>query len=278
MEDDQNSILLSATIITYNEERKIHDCIASVHDWCDEVLVLDSNSTDQTREIAERFEKVKFLVHPFDGHIQQKNRAIELSRGEWIISLDADERVTPELARSIQAYIKKNPRSPGARVKRLTRHLGRFIRYGGWYNARYRLLRRGCGKWGGENPHDLIYLDERPGWRSLRGPVLKGDLLHYSFFDLSDQIDTINKFSSIVAFTRAGRGKKFSLLKLLFKPPVKFIENYIVKLGFLDGVPGFMLAVSSSFAAFCKIAKLYELNRTDLERPGNLRKDYQVGE
>ncbi len=269
-------ILLSATIITYNEEANIGDCIRSVHDWCDEVLVLDSNSTDDTRKIAEGFEKVRFETHAFDGHVQQKNRAIEMARGDWIFSLDADERATPELGRSARAFIEKNPEGAGALVRRLNHHLGRAFRHGGWYHKRYRLLRKGQGAWAGENPHDMIYINGRPKWKAGMGPTLSGDLIHFSFKDMSDQLDTINKFSSIVAFTRAGKGKRFSLFGLVYKPMVKFIELYFLKLGILDGIPGLIVASLTSYSAFVKMAKLYELERTELERPSNLRSDYKV--
>lgn len=264
---------LAATIITFNEEARIADCIASVHEWCDEVLVLDSNSTDKTREIAVRFKKVRFLTHQFDGHVQQKNRAIELADADWVFCLDADERATKELAAAVQEFIAEHPGANGARVNRLTYHLGRFIRHGGWYNARYRLLRKGHGGWTGENPHDYILPEgvKRP----TSGPVLKGDLIHYSFRDLSHQVETINAFSSIVAFTRAARGKKPSFAKMLIKPYIKFLEMYIFKLGFLDGVPGLVIAISSAYSTFLKFAKLYELRRWGIERPSNLRDDYK---
>ena len=266
---------LSAVIITYNEEENIRDCIVSVHDWTDEVVVLDSHSTDRTARIAKSFPGVRFFTHDFDGHIQQKNRAIELSRGRWVFCLDADERATPKLAASVREFINKNPDAPGARVSRLTRHMGRFIRHGGWYNARYRLLRRGAGVWGGENPHDQIFIHGQSPWRAAMARPLPGDLIHYSFRDLSHQVDTVNKFSSIVAFTRASRGTRFSFWKLLFKPLGKFIEIYFFKLGFLDGVPGLVIAVVSAHSAFLKNAKLHELQSGEIERPSNLRPDYK---
>jgi glycosyltransferase involved in cell wall biosynthesis len=269
--------LLSAAIITYNEAARIGDCLRSVADFCDEIVVLDSFSTDETEKIARSFPSVVFAKHKFDGHVQQKNRAIELCRGRWVFSLDADERATPELAISIREFIKTYPDERGARVRRLNYHLGRFIRHSGWYGARTRLVRKGLGEWGGENPHDaLILAGDPPSKANRSGPVLKGDLIHYSFRDLSDQIDTINKFSSIVAFTRGGRGKAPSALALLFKPLSKFIEIYFFKRGFLDGMPGFVIAAASSFSTFLKWAKLWELNRTDVKRPSNLRADYSV--
>ena len=145
------------------------------------------------------------------------------------------------------------------------------------YNARYRLIRRNCGRWGGENPHDQIFVNSRKSWNANMGPVLKGDLIHYSFTDLSDQVGTINKFSSITAFMRSGAGRRFSFLKMLFKPLSKFVETYLLKAGFLDGIPGLIIAVSSSYSTFLKWAKLYELERTKVERPSNLRADYAPG-
>ena len=270
-------VLLSASIITFNEEHRIFDCIASVHDFCDEVLVLDSFSTDKTETIARKFPKVRFYKHAFDGHVQQKNRAFEMCRGKWILSLDADERCDPELASSIQEFLRTSAdHGPdGMRINLLTIHMGRPIHHGGWYNARYRLIKKGKAAWGGENPHDQIFLHDEPRWKTNLGPVLSGNLVHYSFKDLSDQIGTINKFSSIIAFTRKGKGKSFSLIRLLWKPFQKFLEIYLLKRGFLDGMPGFVIAYSSAFSYFLREAKLYELHH-GLDRPSNLRPDYKV--
>lgn len=271
----KSRVRLSAAVITFNEEHRIHDCIASVHDFCDEVIVLDSFSTDRTEAVARKFPKVKFLKHAFDGHVQQKNRAFDHCQGEWILSLDADERITPELAQSIRGFLDSSPSVDGVRVNRLTIHMNRPIRHGGWYNARYRLVRKGKASWGGENPHDQIFLHADPHWKRNLGPVLDGDMIHLSFKDLSDQINTINKFSSIIAFTRSGQKRKFSLFRLITKPWVKFFEIYFLKAGFLDGMAGFVIARASAFSFFLREAKLYELEH-GLDRPSNLRADYQV--
>ncbi len=273
---DSPGVSLTAAIITFNEEARLGQCIESVHGWCDEVLVLDSFSTDGTERVARSFPKVRFEQHAFDGHIQQKNRALDRARGPWVFSLDADEVVTPALAHSIRQFMAENPQAPGAQVRRLTYHLGRFVRHGGWYNTRYRLVRKGRGRWGGENPHDMIYIDELPLWKQKLGPILRGDLLHYSFTDLSHQVDTINKFSSIVAFTRSERGGRYSLLRMIFKPLGKFLELYVVKLGFLDGIPGLIIAINTCYATFLRSAKMYELTRTEVRRPSNVRPDYRV--
>lgn len=272
----RGAITLSCTIITYNEEARIARAIESVLELADEVVVLDSFSTDQTEKICKRYQKVIFKKHKFDGHVQQKNRAIELAKGTWILSIDADEVVTSELAKSIREFISDDNPGPAARIPRLTFHLGKWIRHGGWYNARYRLFQKGKAEWGGENPHDQVLLKENKDWKRNFGPRLKGDLLHYSFPDFSDQINTINKFSSIIAFTRHGQGRQFSVLRMLYKPFEKFIESYFAKRGFLDGIPGLIIAFSSAFSFFLREAKLYELQHTEVDRPTNLRSSYQV--
>ncbi|MBW7856828.1 MAG: glycosyltransferase family 2 protein [Leptonema sp. (in: Bacteria)] len=263
---------ISVTIITYNEEKNIADCIRSVEKIADEIIVLDSFSTDQTESIATGFEKVRFQTHSFDGHVQQKNRAITLCKNDWVLSLDADERLSSELAEEI---LKLNfdqinsSETVGFRIPRLTFHMGRPIRHSGWYpQRRYRLFKKQFSKWQGENPHDYIVVDGK-------GLSLKGDIIHYSFTDLTAQIETINKFSSIVAFNRYHAGRPFQLLKSIFKPVSKFIEIYIFKLGFLDGFPGFTIALASAFSTFLKFAKIFEIDRNYIERPSNLRADYQ---
>ena len=260
----KNTYTLSAAVITYNEEEKIRECLESVTDFVDEIVVLDSFSTDSTEGICRSFAKVRFHQHPFDGFIEQKNRALELCGGEWILCLDADERVSPELRRSIETLLAGDPDIAGAKFPRLTFHLHRYIRHGGWYpNARYRLVRRGMASWGGENPHDRMILKGR-------GTSIKGDLLHFSARDLSDQVRTINHFSSIAALERYNRGRRFRWWRLLVKPVGKFGELYLLKRGFLDGMQGFLIAVSSSYSSFLKEAKLYELDVLGSDKPSNL--------
>ncbi len=255
---------LAAAIITYNEEKNIGDCLQSVQDFVDEIVVLDSFSTDNTETICRNNEKVHFFQHAFDGHIQQKNRAIEKCSTEWVLSLDADERISSELRESIEDFLNGNPTVHGAKFPRLTYHMKRSIRHGGWYpNARYRLVRKGKAHWGGENPHDYLIIEGE-------GIRLKGDLIHLSFSDLSDQVKTINYFSSIVALTRYNKGKNFSLPRMLWKPISKFLEIYLLKRGFLDGIQGFIIAVSSAYSTFLKEAKLFELSKLEADQPSNL--------
>jgi len=266
--NENKKINFSVAIITYNEETNIKDCITSVHEFCEEIIILDSLSTDKTLEIAKTFTKVKIYSQKFKGHIEQKNDAIALCKNDWILSLDADERATPELMSSIQTILETPLEVNGFKVSRLTFHMGRFIYHSGWYpQFRYRFFKKGFAKWTGENPHDYIEIEGK-------GKSLKGDIIHYSFKDLSNQVDTINKFSSIVAFTRYKKGISFSVTRSILKPITKFLEIYIFKLGFLDGYPGFVIAVSSAYSTFLKTAKMYELKRKTISRPSNLRPDY----
>jgi glycosyltransferase involved in cell wall biosynthesis len=258
---------LSVAIITYNEERNLADCIRSCEEVADEIVVLDSFSTDRTEEIARSFPKVRFSEHAFDGHVEQKNRALALCRNDWVLSLDADERLTPELRDEIRALEPQD--EDGFRFPRLTFALGRPIRHGGWYPQRkVRLFRRSRARWAGENPHDYVVVDGKRG-------DLRGDLLHHSFTDLSHMVDTANRFSSIVAFNRFHAGRRLGLLAVTLKPVVKFLEVYVFKLGFLDGFPGLVVAWNAAYSAFLKRAKIYELERGLVERPSNLRADYR---
>jgi len=265
------NITLSASIITYNEAENIEECLNSVTDFVDEIIVLDSFSTDATESICRKNPKVIFSQHPFDGHIQQKNRALEKCSSEWILSIDADERVSPALRKSIVRFLSNNPKPKvvGVKFPRLTYHMHTYIRHGGWYpNRRYRLVRKGKAYWGGENPHDRIILNGK-------GKTIKGDLIHYTAKDLSDQVETINNFSSIAALVRYNKGKPYRLWRLLLKPVSKFIETYIYRLGVLDGTQGFIIAVSSSYASFIKEAKQFELDVLGSEKPSNLSSLYK---
>lgn len=213
---------LSVAIITYNEEKNIKECIESCLEIADEIVVLDSISTDKTEMISKSFSSVRFYKQRFKGHIEQKNDAIALCKYDWILSLDADERISTELKNSILSFKQKQDDETlnGLQVSRLTYHMGKFIRHSGWYpQYRYRIFKKGNAIWVGENPHDYISIQGK-------GSKIYGDIIHYSFRDLSHQVNTINQFSSIVAFTRQKKGKRFSILRTIYKPFSKFIETY----------------------------------------------------
>ncbi len=248
------SVRLSAAIIAFNEERNIRECIESVR-FCDEVLVVDSGSTDRTAEIAREL-GARVIVKDWPGHIEQKNFALAEARGEWVLSVDADERVSPALRAEIERELAAGGGPwDGFTMPRLSFYMGRWIRHSGWYpDRKLRLVRRGRARWGGVNPHDRLFCD---------GPVkhLRGDLLHYSYRDLSDHLRKIDFFTTIAAREKQRRGARGALLRLVFAPPLKFLKAYVWKLGFLDGLPGFVIAALGSAYVFLKYAKLLELRR-----------------
>lgn len=245
-------IKLSAAVITLNEEEKIRRCLESLS-FADEIVVVDSGSTDNTVRIAESM-GARTVFHEWEGHIQQKNFAIDQTRGEWVLSLDADEIVSPELREEILKVL-KNTRADGYAAPRLVYYINRWIRHGGWYPARkVRLFRRDRGRWGGENPHDRIILQGRR-------ENLRGDIYHLSFDDISDHLRTINSFTDIAAAERAARGARAGWFSMAARPPAAFFKMYVLKLGFLDGVPGLIAAGLSAYHVFCKYAKIWEKTR-----------------
>lgn len=254
---------ISACIITFNEAKNISDCIKSLY-FVDEVIVVDSGSTDNTKKIAESL-GAKVIENTFEGHIQQKNHALSRAKNEWVISLDADERITPSLRKEISELfenIKVNDDGTdnlcdGYMFPRRTFYIGKWIEHGGWYPDRHlRLFKNSKAKWGGTNPHDRIILDGTCG-------DLKSDMTHYSFNSISAHIETINRFSGIMARNLYNDGKTdYLVLRLIFKPVWKFIEMLFLKKGFLDGKHGLVIAGLSAFATFSKFSKLFELTKT----------------
>ena len=249
---------ISATVITYNEEKNIRRCIESL-EFVDEIVVVDSLSSDNTCAIAKEL-GAKVIDQKFLGHIDQKQLAVKNATHNWILSLDADEEVSSELKASIVELIKKPLEYDAYEMKRVSFHLGRWIRHGGWYpDKKIRFFNRQKAHWGGYNPHDKVIVNGKVG-------MLGGDLKHYVFTDLQHNIDTNNSYSSIMAEDLYKKGKKFSYLKLFFKPVGKFLEVYLYKRGFLDGMAGFIIAVGASYSMFLKFSKLWELERAKKEQ------------
>ncbi|MFM6935613.1 MAG: glycosyltransferase family 2 protein, partial [Flavobacteriales bacterium] len=171
---------ITGVIITFNEERNIERCLLSLKAVCDEILVLDSFSTDRTEEIC-RKNQVKFIQHAFDGHIQQKNRAMQLAETEWVLSLDADEALTKELEVAI-LNIKENPIYQAYAFNRLTNYCGHWVKHSGWYpDTKTRLVQKNLARWTGVNPHDRLELTD-----GGKVQTLKGDLLHFSYYSKED--------------------------------------------------------------------------------------------
>lgn len=245
-------VKLSVVIITYNEEVNIERCLVSVKDVADEVLVVDSFSTDKTKEICLKH-KTSFIEHGFEGHIEQKNWAITRAKYPYILSLDADEALTPELVKEIQK-IKENWTHDGYVFNRLTNYCGKWIKHSGWYpDKKLRLWDSRLGEWKGENPHDRYEL------RTNNIKHINKDILHYSYYSIADHLAQVNYFTDIAAEAAIKKGKKASLFNVVLNPLVKFYRDYIFKLGILDGYYGLVIALISSHATFLKYAKIKQL-------------------
>jgi len=243
---------VSVSVIAYNEERNIRDCLDSVT-WAGEIVVVDSFSDDATLEIAKEYSD-KVFQRKWTGINDQRNFALEKCTRDWVLCIDADERVTPALRGEIERVLKAGDgRCCGYLIPRLNYYFGRWMKHGGWYpNHRLRLFRRDKGRFGDNDPHDLVLLD---------GPTrtLRGDLLHYSFESFEDQIERTNRYSEERAHLMARQGVRLVVPRMLLSPFANFVKVYILQQGVLDGRQGFIAAVMSSFHAFLKYAKLWAL-------------------
>ncbi len=249
------SVKISAVIITYNEEKNIERCLKSLQGIADEIVVVDSYSDDKTAEICQSF-NVKFVLHPFEGHIQQKNYAFSQASYDHILSLDADEELSPTLQSSI-LKVKNKWERDGYEFNRLTNYCGSWIKYAGWYpDTKLRLWKKEKGKWGGTNPHDKLILN-----KGASKGFLRGDLLHYSFYSIAEHVAQINYFSDIAAKEAFLKGRSASVFQLMLSPGFAFIKNYFFQLGFTGGWQGFTICVNIAFEKFLKYIKLRELNK-----------------
>ena len=255
--DQAQQSRLSVVIITFNEERNIGKCLDSVKHVADEIIVVDSFSTDDTKSICESY-PLKFIEHKFEGHIEQKNFALLQSQYDYVLSLDADEVLSTDLQIKISEL--KNEFSHDAySFHRLTSYCGQWIRHCGWYpDSRIRLWNKNKGKWGGTNPHDMVKMN--PDATVLD---CKEDILHYSYHSIEQHIGQINKFSSISAEEKALKGKNVSVIvHLILYPFWIFLKTYFFKLGILDGYYGFVISVLNSHYRFLKYVKLKQILRS----------------
>jgi glycosyltransferase involved in cell wall biosynthesis len=244
---------LSVAIIAKDEADRIAEAIRSVR-FADEIVVLDSGSRDETVAVC-RSLGARVIETDWPGYVAQKNRALTHVQNDWVLSIDADERVSPELADSIQKALTGDPPADGFAVARRQRYLGRWIRFSGWYpDRRIRVFRKSRSRWVGMDPHDRI---------ETTGPVLrlKGDLLHDPYRSLSDHIATINRYAALFAQGAYAEGRRAHWWDLFFRPPLFFIKRYLLNLGFLDGLPGLVVCSMGAFYTHCRWAKLYELQR-----------------
>jgi glycosyltransferase involved in cell wall biosynthesis len=247
---------LSVAIITFNEEKNIERCLQSIQPVADEIVVVDSLSTDATEAICKKY-NVRFISEKFRGHIQQKNYALELTSHDFVLSLDADEELSAELTKSI-LEVKSGGKADAYKFNRLNNYCGTFIYHGGWYpDTKIRLWNKKIGKWGGENPHDQVIMNVGSSVMKLHG-----DLKHYTYRTIGEHLLQMNKFSDIAAAEAFKKNKKTSLiLHLVLNPFFTFLKAYFLKAGFLDGVPGFQVAISGAYYRYLKYAKLYQLHQ-----------------
>jgi glycosyltransferase involved in cell wall biosynthesis len=245
---------LSVCIIACNEERNLPRCLASAAFAEDVVVVVDARSRDRTEALA-RAAGARVFVHGYEGNVEQKNFALDQAAHDWVLALDADEAVSPALAAALQAELARGPAAAGYELNRLTWHLGRWIRHGDFHpDWQLRLFERSRGRWAGTNPHGRVRVD---------GPVarLAGDVEHYSYRDLADQLARIQEFSRVAAQAMFEQGRRATPYDWAVRPPLDFLRAYVLKQGFRDGFPGFAIAAATAFHAFVKWAKLWELER-----------------
>jgi len=249
------SLSLSIVIVTFNEEANLTRTLASVA-WADEIVVVDSGSTDGTRKVAESF-RAKFFVEPWKGFAAQKNSALAKAAGDWILSLDADEEVEPALAQEIREALAANPSVAGFWIPRKNFFLGRWIKHGGYYpDPKLRLFRRGAG----EFEDRLVHEDIRLAGTTAR---MRHHLLHHAYPTIEDYLEHMNRYSSLGAHMAAAkRVRRFSFLDIVIRPRLTFFYNYVLRLGLLDGREGLLLHLYHAQYVSWKYAKAWERTRS----------------
>ncbi len=261
--NSNQAIKISAVIIAKNEEKNIGRCLTSLAEVADEIIVVDSFSTDATESIC-RTHHVRFEQRVFDDYSSQKNYGNSLATYPYILSLDADEALSEELKASILS-IKSQPTAEAYYCHRLTNYCGQWIRHCGWYpDTKLRFFDKTKAQWKGKI-HEKVHLSTQ------NVKMLQGDLLHYSFESIAHHASKTNHFTEMAAQDLFAKGKKASLFKIIFGPAVEFLKVYILKRGFLDGFYGFVIAVMSSYYIFYKYAKLKDTHYHIKKREPQLR-------
>ena len=237
---------LSVVIITFNEQEEIGRCIDSVVGIADEIIIVESFSTDHTGIIS-KSKGARFIQHKFEGYISQKNWAMEQASNDWVLSLDADESISTELYRSILIE-KQNPNCDAYRINRLNFYCNKAIKTCGWYpDKKIRLWNRTLGKWGGVDPHDKVVMTEKATVGKLAG-----DIWHNTYPTHKDMLRQVENFANIAAYQLKGKSLLMLMFKMLFSPAFKFIKHYIFNLGFTDGKAGFLICYHQSREAYLK--------------------------
>jgi glycosyltransferase involved in cell wall biosynthesis len=244
---------VTVTVITRNEAEALADALRSVS-WADEIIVVDAESTDQTVSIARQFTE-RVYVRPWKGYIDQKNHAASLATHDWIFSLDADERVTPQLAEEIRTVLASEPTARAYRMPRVSFYFGRWIRTTDMYpDFQLRLYDRRHARWDGKYVHESVRADGAVAY-------LTNDLQHHPYRDLSEQLIRMDRYTTLAARQMHEQGRRTSAIGMLVHTKLAFLRNYILKGGFRDGTAGFVISLVNSYYVFLKLAKLWELQK-----------------
>ncbi len=251
----EKKLPLSVSVLSFNEEENIGRALASIQDIASEIVVVDSHSTDKTREIARSY-GARVFEESWKGFVAQQSSALEKCEKEWVLSIDCDEVVSPELKDSIIAAV-TNPHAHGYYMNRKTSYLGKFLHHAWQPDWKLRLVSKSAlPRWGGYNPHAVLSI-------SGKTKKLSGYLFHYSYKDVRDHFDKVVEYSRVVAEEYSQRGRAFRLYNLILNPLAAFVREYFLKRGFLDGVRGLAVAASVTFYTFIKYLYLWELQRVN---------------
>jgi glycosyltransferase involved in cell wall biosynthesis len=238
---------ISATIVTLNEEHNIARAIESLR-CVDEIVVVDSGSTDSTCETAARL-GARVVNEPWRGYAAQKNFAASIAENDWILSIDADEALSEELEAEILLVKKEGPRFDGYSMPRLAQYLGRWIQHGGWYpDRKVRLYRRDNAAWHGQYVHESVQVSGSSG-------ELNGKLHHFTCDSLSAHLRTLDRYTTLAAEELRSRGTTVGWLRLILDPPWTFVRTFVIQRGFMDGIHGFAIAWMAALYTFLKYAK-----------------------
>jgi glycosyltransferase involved in cell wall biosynthesis len=250
---------ISGCVITYNEEKNIEACLESLQ-FCDEIVVVDSFSTDRTLEICQRYTS-RIFHNPYRGNISQKNFALSKTKNEWVLSLDADERISPELREEIRRlFVAGFDGCSGYSFKRRAHYLGKWINHCGWYpDHKLRLFDKNGAHFAGIEPHDTVITRRKVG-------RLFGDLHHFTCASLSEHLQKIDKYSNMAAARLSSCSYARAAFLMVLAPLVKFVEMFVFKGGFLDGAHGFVVCGMSAFSRFLRYAKVVEQKQTSRQK------------
>lgn len=251
---------ISAFVVCCNERDNIARCLKSIL-WCDEIIVIDSGSTDGTVEICKSF-PVTLIQRPWPGYVEQKRFGLKQCTSDWVLNIDADEEVSPALRDEVQSTIRDDGNHlAGYEVPRVVFHLGKWWRKGGWHpEFRLRLMRREAASWDGDDPHEHAVVNGAVG-------RLQEELRHFTYRDIEDQVRSLNVLSSAAAKSLLKKGIRVSLVAVLLRPPIRFLKFYFVRQGFREGVPGLLVAVLDAVYVFLKYAKAYSAQRFGVGLP-----------